>query len=103
MVPSADPEATPPVYHEASSSYDYYQKQAGEMTNEKPQYPAPYDPVYPSQHYDRPDSASIAPSIYNAPPVALAQPQDYSYQHYYYTEATVQPGTYVPPPVPPHY
>jgi hypothetical protein len=101
-IPSGDPEATLPPYHNEGTPYDPYQKQDTGTPHEKPLYPVPYDPVYPSQHYDHQETASIASSIYNGPAVTYAQPQDYSYQHYYHTGPTAQPGMYAPPPAPPH-
>ena len=109
-------EPTLPLVHKDASAYDPDQKQAGGITEsekseeseesesekEKLHSTTPYDPVYPSQQYDHPysDSASIASSVYHAPPVTHAQPQDYSYQHYYNTNVTAQPEMRATSPTP---
>lgn len=94
-------EDTLPLYHNQANALDSDEKQPGEMAErEKPHYLTPYDPVYPTQHYDHQfsDSASIASSVYNASPVTAAQPQDYSNQYYYNTDITAPPRTYAPTP-----
>jgi len=93
-VPTASEEDTLPLYHNQANPFD-----SGEMAEgEKPHYSTPYDP--PTQHYDHQfsDSASIASSVYNAPPVTAAQPQDYSNQYYYNPDITAPPRMYAPPP-----
>jgi hypothetical protein len=78
-------EAALPLCHDQPSTYDPDEKLLGGMVKSEKPYSTPYDPVYPAQHYGHQfsDSASIASSVYNAPPVMPAQPQDYSVQHYY--------------------
>lgn len=96
IVPSKDP-----LYDNEANPYDPDEKQSGEMAEgEKPHYPTPYDPVYPTLQYDHQfsDSASIASSVYNVPPVTAAQPQDYSHQYYYNTNITAPPRMYAPTP-----
>ena len=95
-VPSKDP-----LYDNEANPYDPDEKHLGEMVEgEKPHYSTPYDPVYPTQQYDHQfsDSASIASSVYNVPPVTVAQPQDYSNQYYYNTNITAPPRMYAPTP-----
>jgi len=98
-------EATLPLYHNQASAHDPGEKQpTGKAESEKPYYSTPYDPVYPTLQYDQfSDTASMNSSVYNAPAVTHAQPQDYSKQDHDNTDITSPPGIYTPPPARSHH